>query len=378
MASIKKRPDGSWRARYRDPNGREHAQHFPTRRDAENWLDGVRGDMSRGIHVDPRAGKITYEKWAERYFAGALHKRATTLARDKVVNEKHFIPTIGKRALSSLTPLDIRQLVETMAEHLAPTTVRTDYGVLRAILSAAVEADLLAVSPCRGVSLPAHARREIRFLSADELERLASAMPGEYRPMAYLAGVLGLRWSEVAGLRVGRIDFLRRRLEITETCAEVDGKIVFADVKTRSSRRTLNVPEFVVDVLSEHLACRGKPEPDALVFVAPEGGPLRRSTFRTRVFDPAVKRAELDGLTFHGLRHTAAGLLIEAGAHIETIKQRLGHSSIRVTSDVYGSLLPSVDEGVTTALEQRFAKFSRTNRGLEPDGKAGPELAHGA
>ena len=196
--------------------------------------------------------------------------------------------------------------------------------------------------------------------------------------MVYLAGVLGLRWSEVAGLRVGRIDFLRKRLEITETCAEVDGKIVFADVKTRSSRRTLNVPKFVVDMLSEHLARRGKPKPDALVFVAPEGGPLRRSTFRARVFDPAVKRAELDGLTFHGLRHTAAGLLIEAGAHIETIKQRLGHSSIRVTSDVYGSLLPSVDEGVTTALEQRFAKFSRTNRGLEPGGKAGPELAHGA
>jgi integrase len=91
-----------------------------------------------------------------------------------------------------------------------------------------------------------------------------------------------------------------------------------------------------------------------------------------------VPRAELDGLTFHGLRHTAAGLLIEAGAHIETIKQRLGHSSIRVTSDVYGSLLPSVDEGATTALEQRFAKFSRTNRGLEPGGSAGPELAHGA
>ena len=68
-------------------------------------------------------------------------------------------------------------------------------------------------------------------------------------------------------------------------------------------------------------------------------------------------------------------VLIEAGAHIETIKQRLGHSSIRVTSDVYGSLLPTVDEGVTTALEQRFAKFSRTNRGLEPDAGNGPELS---
>ena len=86
-----------------------------------------------------------------------------------------------------------------------------------------------------------------------------------------------------------------------------------------------------------------------------------------------MTRAELDGLTFHALRHTAAGLRIEAGAHIETIKQRLGHSSIRVTSDVYGSLLPTVDEGLTTA--QRFAQFSRTNRGLEPGAGSGPELS---
>jgi integrase len=185
-------------------------------------------------------------------------------------------------------PVDIRHVVEAMADDLAPTTVRTNYSVLRAILSAAVDADVLAVNPCRGVKLPAHARKEIRFLSADELERLADEMPDEYRPMIHLAGVLGLRWSEVAGLRVGRIDFLRRTLEITETCAEVNGKLMFAPVKTKASRRTLNMPQFVVHMLSEHLAARGRPEPDGLVFVAPEGGPPRRSNFRLRVFDPAV------------------------------------------------------------------------------------------
>jgi integrase len=91
------------------------------------------------------------------------------------------------------------------------------------------------------------------------------------------------------------------------------------------------------------------------VFVAPEGGPLRRSTFRTRVFDPAVRRSGLDGLTFHGLRHSAVGLMIEVGAHLEVVKRRLGHASIRVTSDVYGSVLPAVDDAVTAALDARFA-----------------------
>ena len=70
--------------------------------------------------------------------------------------------------------------------------------------------------------------------------------------------------------------------------------------------------------------------------MSPNGGPLRAGNFRNRVWAPAVAAAGLDGLTFHGLRYTAVGLMIEAGAHIEAIKQRMGHSSIRVTSDVYG------------------------------------------
>jgi integrase len=238
---------------------------------------------------------------------------------------------------------------------------------LRAILAGAVAADLLAVSPCRGIKLPAQRRSDIRFLSSEELTGLAAAMPKEYRPMVYLAGVLGLRWSEVAGLRVGRVDFLRRSLAVVETIAEVNGKLMFADVKSPTSRRNLSLPGFLIEMLAEHLAARGRPDPGDLVFLAPAGGPPRRSTFRTRVFVPAAEAVGLKGLTFHGLRHTSAGLMVEAGAHIETMKQRLGHSSIRVTSDVYGSVLPAVEDELTTALDARFSE----SRGLSADRDTG-------
>jgi integrase len=274
------------------------------------------------------------------------------VARDRTVNDKHFVPAIEDRQLSSITPYDVRQLVEGVAPRLAPSTVRTNYGVLRAILSAAVDAERIVVSPCRGVRLPAERRAELRFLSAEEIVALAEEMPVEYRPTVYLAGVLGLRWSEVVGLRVGRVDFVRHALAVVETCAEVSGRVMFADVKSPSSRRTLDVPPFLLAMLTEHLARRGRPESEELVFVAPEGGPLRRSTFRTRVFTPAVRRAGLDGLTFHALRHSAVGLMVEAGAHPEAIKARLGHASIRTTSDVYGHVLPGVDAGVSAALEE--------------------------
>jgi integrase len=169
-------------------------------------------------------------------------------------------------------------------------------------------------------------RSELRFLSAEELTRLSDVTQAEYRPAIYLAGVLGLRWSEVAGLRVGCVDFLRHTLAVVETCAEVAGTVMFADVKSPSSRRTVNVPPFVLTVLAEHLAHRGRPGPEELLFLAPEGGPLRRSTFRTRVFNPAVRRAGVNGLTFDALRHTAVGLMIEAGAQH---RRRRGRHRVR-------------------------------------------------
>jgi integrase len=369
MASIKKRGD-VWRARYRDDTGKEHAGHFPTRAKAQRWIDQETAKLVRGDWIEPSVGNVTYGEWSERYFSEA-HKRATTLARDRVVNDKHVMPILGTRRLASIGPADVCHIVDLMrTAGLAPATVRTNYGVLRAVLNAAVDHDVLARSPCRGEKLKnllkgLSTRGEIRFLSAEELRGLADATPVEYRPMIYLAGVLGLRWSEVAGLRVGRVDFLRRTVQVAATCAEVNGVVVSAEPKSKASRRTLRAPSFVVAMLAEHLARRGPTAEDAdeLLFVAPEGGPLRRSTFRTRVFIPATRRAGLEGVTFHGLRHSAAGLMIEANAHIEAIKQRMGHSSIRVTSDVYGDLLPAVDEAVTVALEERFAG----SRGLPAD-----------
>ena len=121
-----------------------------------------------------------------------------------------------------------------------------------------------------------------------------------------------------------------------ETVAEVGGRLLPADTKTRSSHRTLAVPPFLLSILAEHLRVTGHVEPNDYVFQAPEGGPLRRTNFRGRVWEPAVRAAGLDGLTFHGLRHSAAGLMREANVHTQVIQQRLGHSSSRTTTDLYG------------------------------------------
>jgi integrase len=345
-----------FQARFRDHDSREHCRTFRTKGDAQAWLNDSLAKMQRGEWTNPLAVKTTLAEWAEQWLA-IPGKRPTTAARDRNVLETHWIPALGRRRLPTIRPADVHAVVKKMSERLAPKTITTNYGVFRACINAAVEADLIGRSPCRGVNLPkvgSHDTGEIRFLERDELDRLAAAVPEEYRAMMYVAGVLGLRWSEAVGLRVGRIDFLKRTLSVVETIAEVHGELIRASVKTKASRRTLAVPGFLVDMLAEHLACTGRRDPEALVFQAPEGGPLRATNFRRRVWAPAVNVAHVEGLTFHGLRHTAVGFMIALGYQPAVIQKRMGHASIRTTLDVYGHLLPSADEAVADGLEQFF------------------------
>jgi integrase len=108
-------------------------------------------------------------------------------------------------------------------------------------------------------------------------------------------------------------------------------------------------------MLAEHVG--RYPNADGWVFSSAEGGPLRRSNFYRRHYKPAVARAGLDaGLRFHDLRHTCAALLIAQGAHPKEIQEHLGHSTIRVTFDRYGHLLPNLAERLTEGLDQTFSR----------------------
>lgn len=164
-------------------------------------------------------------------------------------------------------------------------------------------------------------------------------------------GAIGLRLAEVLGLRVGSIDFLRRTLTVRSTINEVEGQIVEGRGKTVASERTISLPQSVLDELAAHLARTGRREPEALVFQAPEGGPVRATNFRLRVYRPATEKAALDGLSFHRLRHSAGHIMRELGVPLEVIQKRLGHRSIRTTADVYGSLPESIDRDVADRLD---------------------------
>jgi hypothetical protein len=133
------------------------------------------------------------------------------------------------------------------------------------------------------------------------------------------------------------------------------------------ARRSVGIPRSLCNDLGQHLAARasglGRPlDPGDYIFTAPRGGPLRRDLLLKRFLRPAIEAAGLPReLRLHDLRHTSAALLIELGAHPKAIQERLGHSSITVTMDVYGHLFPSLNEALTERLDDVFRAARSTN-----------------
>jgi integrase len=285
MASIKKRETtrgGRYDVRYRGPDGQVRTRTFRTRRDAERHSTTVEADKLRGAWIDPRDAATTFGEVATRWLAANPAKRGSSRDRDAGIVRCHALPALGKRRLGSITPADVQTLVHCWSERLAPSTVGRTYSVTRAIFNHAAAADLIVRSPCRGIKLPAVARESHKVVTPDELAALGEALDGD-APMAYLGAVLGLRWGEVAGLRVGRIDFLAGTLTVAEQLTRgAGGRMVLGAPKSEAGRRVLAVPAQLMDLLSAHLARRGLTgaDVDALVFTSERGQPLHYTNWR--------------------------------------------------------------------------------------------------
>jgi integrase len=353
--------------------GREISKTFVRRRDAHAYATTIEVDKLRGVAVDPRAGRLTVEELGQRWLDSNPAKRPDTRATDQYHLRAHVNPVLGKRQIASVTPSQVQGLANDLAARLAPKTVRRALGVVRAMFAYAVADDLLGRSPCRGIKLPRVDPTRRRIPSSDELARLVEAIPDRYQVMVYCAVVLGLRFSEVAGLRVREVDTLRGMLSVAETVTrDAQGRPVFGPPKSEASRRTLAIPAALTEVLAKHLVLRGLTgaDADALVFTAPAGGPIRYANWRNRVWLPACRTVGLSGLGFHDLRRANATALVRLGVDVKTAQQRLGHSDVRMTIGLYAQAEKPADRAAADRLGQLFMANPRDGRGMNPSDSA--------
>ena len=380
MASISKRGN-LWCVRYRytDELGavkEKRVSGFLTKEDAMEAAKSLERKSNAGVDVNgdrQTCGQIM-ERWFSEHCA---YLSPTTRAKysdgiDRLSKlDVYNLP--GRRC----TPATLSALIAAIqggAGGSRPVTVRTAVALteaLRMALSWAAARQLIPVNPLAGAQLPKTEKRQQRILSEEDIADLVKASEGNpFRMPLLLALYGGLRREEVAALRWQDVDFKRRTLTIRQAITRTSsGAEVLKEPKTAGSRRTVSMPRFVMDEL------RLMPKPCDRVCATPSGQPYRLDSYpqaMRRLIERinAARAAENQRLiaagqrkkikapmplaTYHDLRHTHAAMLIRMGVQPKVIQERLGHSSIKMTMDLYGYLMPGLQESVADALDADF------------------------
>jgi integrase len=328
----------SYLVRYRRPDHTQGSRTFKRRVDAERFASTVEADKSRGEYIDPRSGRVSVADWAASWLETKARKAPKTLEDYQSVVRRHVVPNLGTKTLSSVRPLDVERALAQVPGARAERVRR----VLNMIFEAAVDNGMIARNPASRVKGRKRARKEMVVLTPEEIDLVANNVPERYRTLVYLLAYGGLRWGEAAALRRSRCNLLRSRVEVVEAVSEVGGKLHYGSTKSYQ-HRSVAVPEFL------------DPDSRGLVFTTPAGAPVRNANFRNRVWHPALETAGLPAATrIHDLRHTCASLLIAQGANAKLVQAHLGHSSITVTFDTYGHLLPDDQDEIAASLDDVY------------------------
>ena len=310
--------------------------------------------MGRGEWTDPARSRVSVGEWSREWMVSrSVSLKATTVESYRSLLERCILPTWERVPLASVRHADVAAWVARLAGQVGPSRCRKAATLLSGIMAAAVRDQRLSRNPCVGVSLPRLPEQRQRFLTMVELQRLAEAA-GSYRAMVLVLGVCGLRFGECAALRVRSVDLLRRRLRVSEAVSDVNGQLVWSSPKTHQSR-DVPLPRSLVPMVEAAMKGKG---PDELLFLSPEGTPIRLPNWRRRVWQPAVDSAGLGHLTPHDLRHTAASLAIGSGASVKHVQRMLGHKDASMTLNVYASLFEDDLDAVSDRLDAAWLDAS--------------------
>jgi integrase len=342
MANVARREDGSWRARYRDEEGREHARHFRRRQDAQRWLDEVTPAVVTGQYVDPKAGRITfasfYREWATRQVWETTTEKAMDLSARTV--------TFGEVPMNRLRRSHLEQWVKIMTDAgLKPGTIRTRTNNVRAVLRGAVRDRVIALDPSQGLALPRVGKPDhwISVASPRQVNAILRAADERFVALFALGAFAGLRLGEAAAIQVGDIDFLHRSLRVRRQVQRAGGGTVEIRPPKYRSERVVFLPDDLLAQLALHIQRYGRDDPDTWLFAAEQADPPHQNTVGHQ-WRRACQRAGVSGVTLHDLRHFYASALIASGCDVVTVQRALGHARATTTLNTYAHLWSTAED----------------------------------
>ncbi len=349
--------------------GTEYSKSFAKKSDATAYLTELTTARSTGRFVHERAGRITVGALWEDLESQSGALSAKTVASRETAYRCHVAPRWAEVQVGEVKVTAVRAWVSQMiAEGVGVPTIERAVGALRAVCELAVEDRRLSANPCANVKLPRRAHADRRYLSVEQVDQLATAV--DFRPeVVRLLAYTGLRWGEMAALRVADVDFLRRRINVSRSVTEVRGALVWGAPKTHE-RRSVPFPAALAEELAALAAGKGRED---LLVTAAEGGVLRNTVWRPRTWNKALKAvqavdADFPDISPHGLRHTAASLAISAGANVLALQRMLGHAKASMTLDTYSDLFDGDLDSVAGALDAKIAAARGTAAGPLRDG----------
>ncbi|PZS34707.1 MAG: site-specific integrase [Pseudonocardiales bacterium] len=302
------------------------------------------------------------------YWPAAQHLEPTTLAAYRSNLDSHFLPYLGRTRMIKIVASTVQAWVnEVSAEvedsdgsrkpQLSPRSVRKYHMFLHAIFERAIIDQVLTINPCAHTVLPKFVKQPKKAITPEQFETMLAEIPQRYRILVLVAIETGVRWGELASLRPLDFDLDGGEVYVRRVVLEVSKKITGAD-KVWSIRdypkdnehRTIRIGDQLCQDVREYPMATGKRGED-LLFSSSTGSPISRNVFRTRVWLPAIERAELrQRVRFHDLRGAHASWLLAGGADLKAVMDRLGHKQIQTTQQYLGRL-PDADDRALAAFE---------------------------
>lgn len=316
--SIEKQEDGRYLVRWRDSDGKQRSRTVYRQRDAIT-LDGeIKRKKAMGELIAHERGAIKlvdfWEVWWEKYASSMLTPRTRDTYRR--LWKKHLAPSLGSRALKSITTEHVAALIASLSKQLSPASVRQCAAILQGLLQRAVEWRYVPTNPAIGVKKPKLVQRRGRALSAEQVAKLCSELDARSRAIASTLSATGLRPGELRQLRWSAVS--RETLEVYAS-------------KT-NSRRAVDLRDEARRTLLEWWVASGQPDDDQLIFPSADGsGPWTDNGYRLWVrqtFKPAALRAGLGDVRPYDLRHTFVTTLIYERRPPQEVARQAGHSLV--------------------------------------------------
>jgi integrase len=361
---ISRRGD-SWRARYRNPEtGRQHQRSFTKQAAAVRWRREQLDALDRGRWVDPQAGKVSFLAYFEAWQRDQIWTDGTRKAMTLATRSTTFRDVDLRRIRQSHIEAWVKSMTVATNERkrpLAPATIKTRFVNVRTVFRAAVRDGMIGADPTVRVRLPRQRKREaaMEIPSPDVVRQILEAADPRFRAFVALCAFAGLRLGEAAALQVGDVDFLRRQVHVRRQVQRLDAGALDIRLPKYNSERTIAVPDALLEMLSEHVRLGLTSD---WLFAGVDDHPPHQNTIGHR-WRTTTKRAGVQGVRLHDLRHFFASGLIASGCDVVAVQRALGHAKSTTTLTTYAHLWPSAEDRVRDASAALVAEVNRSTEG---------------